>query len=72
MKNLIITAISLLFIFTSCTTETCKVCKQNLYDSTNKFIKTSEEKEACDDELTNLENEEEVVINKETYKWECN
>lgn len=70
----IILAISIIFVaglfFQSCELEDCANCKQIKTD-TDGIETILETVTACDDELTELENEPPVTIGGVTTKWVC-
>jgi len=73
MKKILLFAGWFIFMtvsFTSCT-KNCKVCQQNIYNSTGTLITSGTETEYCDAELLVIENTKDVTVGSQTTKWEC-
>ncbi len=57
--------------FTSCETMSCKVCRQNTYNSSGDLLTEGSETQYCGAELIGIETTKDVTVGGITTKWVC-
>jgi hypothetical protein len=73
MKKKLLYAAGFLLItisFSQCE-QSCKVCQQNTYNSSNTLLTSGSETEYCDAELVRIEATPPVTVLGVTTKWVC-